>query len=199
MMPAAFVTYFATIAGTGAALVGLLFVAISIAPEQTVYREAPLERQAMATSCFIALSNPFVIALMALIPSLGIDAVGVTTFAVSAMGLLNALILGRFLLRQSSDWRNMLRRAGFVLVSLALYGCEFYVGTLLIHAATAVAALTWLALLLVGLNILGLSRAWDLLGAHRYRFQDLLKSQPAADAERGMEEQRGAHTATSRK
>ena len=153
----------------------------------------------MATSCFLALSNPFVIALMALIPSLGIDAVGITTFAVSMVGLLNTLILGRFLLGQSSDWRNVLRRAVFILLSLALYGSEFYVGTLLIHAATAVAALTWLAVLLVGLNILGLSRAWDLLGAHRYRFQDLLKSQHAADTPRGIEEQRHAHSDTSRK
>jgi len=199
MIPAAFSTYFATIAGAGAALVGLLFVAISVAPEQTVRPEAPLERQAMATSCFIALSNPFVIALMALIPSFGIDAVGMTTFAVSMVGLFNTLILGRFLVGQFSDWRNVLRRVVFVLVSLALYGGEFYVGTLLIHAATAVAALTWLAVLLVGLNIFGLSRAWDLLGAHRYRFQDLLKSQHAADTEKEMEEQRRARSDTSRK
>ena len=39
-----------------------------------------------------------------------------------------------------------------------------------------------LAALLVGFNILGLARAWDLLGAHRYRFQDLLK--PTRDVEK---------------
>ena len=43
--------------------------------------------------------------------------------------------------------------------------------------------LSWLAAVLVGSNLLGLSRAWDLLGAHRYRFQDLLK--PIHDVEKG--------------
>ncbi len=100
MIPPAFNTFFATIAGAGAALVGLLFVAISIAPEQTVRPEAPLERQAMASSCFIALSNPFLIALIALIPSIDAGAVGLTTLGLSVMGLFNSFILGWFLLRQ---------------------------------------------------------------------------------------------------
>ena len=38
--------------------------------------------------------NPFFIALIALIPYLGIEAVGVTTLAVSTVGLLNTFILG---------------------------------------------------------------------------------------------------------
>ncbi|MDQ2716650.1 MAG: hypothetical protein M3Z08_17225 [Chloroflexota bacterium] len=173
MVPPVFETYFATIVGASAALVGLLFVAISIAPERTVRPEAPLEQQAMATSCFIALCNPFFIALMALIPSLDLKVVGMTTLAVSTMGLMNTCILGWFLLRHLSGWRNAVRRSAFVLISLALYGGEFYIGMQLnSHAASA--TFSWLALMLVGLNALGLSRAWDLLGAHRYRFQDLL-------------------------
>lgn len=183
MVPSAFETFFATIAGAGAALIGLLFVAISIAPEQTVRPEAPLERQAIATSCFLALCNPFLIALIALIPSVCVDVVGVTTFVVSITGLLNTIILGRFLLRQSSGWRSAVRRTAFILVSLALYGGEFYVGTLLLNSLAAAVPLSWLAAVLVGSNLLGLSRAWDLLGAHRYRFQDLLK--PIHDVEKG--------------
>ncbi len=183
MVPSAFETFFATIAGAGAALIGLLFVAISIAPEQTVRPEAPLERQAMTTSCFLALCNPFFIALIALIPSMRVDVVAVTTFVVSITGLLNTVILGRLLLRQSSGWRSAVRRTAFTLVSLALYGGEFYVGTLLLNSLAASVPLSWLAAVLVGSNLLGLSRAWDLLGAHRYRFQDLLK--PIHDVEKG--------------
>jgi hypothetical protein len=175
MVPPAFETFFTTIAGAGAALVGLLFVAISITPEQTVMPEAPLERQTMATSCFFALCNPFFISLIALIPYLDIKAVGVTALAVSIAGLLNTFILGTFLLRRLSGWRSAIRRTIFVLLSLALYGDEFYIGTLLLHPSRSSVPFSWLALILVGIDVLGLSRAWDLLGAHRYRFQDLLK------------------------
>ena len=49
--------------------------------------------------------------------------------------------------------------------------------------AAASNAVSWLELLLVFIDLLGLTRAWDLLGAHRYRFQELLK--PRRDAEKG--------------
>ena len=192
MIPPAFNTFFATIAGAGAALVGLLFVAISIAPEQTVRPEAPLERQAMASSCFIALSNPFLIALIALIPSIDAGAVGLTTLGLSVMGLFNSFILGWFLLRQPMGWRNTVRRTAFVLVSLGLYVGEFYAGKLLLTPSNLTVSLSSLAGFQVGLYGLGLSRAWDLLGAHRSRFQDLLK--PPHHAEEGND---GSNTGAS--
>lgn len=186
MIPPAFDTFFATIAGAGAALVGLLFVAISIAPEQTVRPEAPLERQAMASSCFIALINPFLIALIALIPNIDAEVVGLATMALSIMGLFNILILGWFLLRQPIGWRSAIRRTVFVLGGLGLYGGEFYAGKSLLNTVSIEAPLTLLAGLLVGFYVLGLSRAWDLLGAHRYRFQDLLN--PPHSFEEGKDE-----------
>ncbi len=181
MIPPAFDTFFATIAGAGAALVGLLFVAISVAPDQTVKPEAPLERQAMASSCFIALINPFIIALVGLIPDIDASAVGLTTLALSMMGLFNIFILGWFLLREPMGWRSIVRRTVFVLVGLGFYGAEFYAGKALLNTSNIEAPLTWLAALLIGLNAFGLSRAWDLLGAHRYRFQDLLKPPHATE------------------
>lgn len=186
MIPPAFDTFFATIAGAGAALVGLLFVAISIAPEKTVRPEAPLERQAMASSCFIALINPFLIALIALIPNIDASMVGLTTLALSIMGLFNIFILGWFLLREPMGWRSAVRRTAFVLVGLGFYGGEFYAGKLLLNPSNLTVSLSTLAGFLVGLYGLGLSRAWDLLGAHRYRFQDLLK--PSHHAEEGKDE-----------
>jgi len=72
MVPPELSNYFLATAGAGAALIGLLFVAVSIAPEQIVTRRAPMERQAVAASTFTALLNAFFISLGALIPgSLG--------------------------------------------------------------------------------------------------------------------------------
>ena len=52
MVPEAFHDYFLATSGAGAALVGLLFVAVSIAPERTVMSGAPVERRAVATSAY---------------------------------------------------------------------------------------------------------------------------------------------------
>ena len=61
MIPAEFTNFFIASAGAGAALVGLLFVAVSLAPEQIVTRGAPVERRAVAGSAFTALINAFFI------------------------------------------------------------------------------------------------------------------------------------------
>src|SRR6266852_5521859 len=61
VVPPEFANFFIASASAGAALVGLLFVAVSIAPEQLVTRRAPVERQAVAGSAFTALMNAFFI------------------------------------------------------------------------------------------------------------------------------------------
>src|SRR5881275_1355280 len=68
MVPPEFLNFFIASTGAGAALVGLLFVAVSLAPEHIVTRQAPVERQAVAGSAFTALINAFFISLAALIP-----------------------------------------------------------------------------------------------------------------------------------
>ncbi len=55
VVPPEYANFFIASAGAGAALVGLLFVAVSLAPEQIVARRAPVERQAAAGSAFTAL------------------------------------------------------------------------------------------------------------------------------------------------
>src|SRR5579863_569867 len=72
VVPPAFANFFIASTSAGAALVGLLFVAVSFAPEQIVTSRAPVERQAVAGSAFTALINAFFISLVALIPHLNI-------------------------------------------------------------------------------------------------------------------------------
>jgi hypothetical protein len=55
MVPQVFHDYFVASTGAGVALLGLLFVAVSIAPERTVMSTAPVERQAAATSAYVHL------------------------------------------------------------------------------------------------------------------------------------------------
>jgi hypothetical protein len=164
MVPAELDNFFLATAGAGAALIGLLFVAVSIAPEQTVMRRAPIERQAVAASTFTALVNAFFISLGALIPkSLGLDAL-----VMSCLGLLNSLVLGGHLLRHPKGWQNFIRRVFLILLSLFIYGDEFYYALRLTITPTAVGNAYVLAVLLLPVYGIGLIRAWELLGVNRF-------------------------------
>src|SRR5437867_4948576 len=58
-----------------AALIGLLFVAVSIAPETVFGSDAEAVRQAQALSAFTALANAFFISMASLIPDVRIGIV----------------------------------------------------------------------------------------------------------------------------
>ncbi|HLH60184.1 MAG TPA: hypothetical protein VKV20_00765 [Ktedonobacteraceae bacterium] len=165
MVQPAFANFFVASASAGAALVGLLFVAISIAPEHTVMVGAPLERQAVATNAFASLLNAFFISLGALIP---FSNLGWLTLVMSLTGVSGSLSLGWSLLRHRKSWQNVLRNMLLLAGSFIVYGYEFYFGVNLIKQPRDVGSLIALTELLLIVYALGLFRAWELLGARRF-------------------------------
>lgn len=164
MVPPSFTNFFIASASAGAALVGLLFVAVSIAPERIVMANAPVERRAMAASSFTALLNAFFISLGALIPG----SVGVITLIMSASGLFNSLFLAWNLLKERQSWQNVLRRIFLIVASFIIYGYELYVAILLLYKPDNLEGFYALTGLLLSVYGIGLTRAWQLLGARRY-------------------------------
>ncbi|HLW03780.1 MAG TPA: hypothetical protein VKT82_34355 [Ktedonobacterales bacterium] len=167
MVPPAFMTFFATSASAGAALVGLLFVAVSIAPHETVKTSAPIERQATSASAFTALINAFFISLGALIPASNI---GIFTLFMSVLGLLNTLTLTRHLVMPWPGLNGLVRRGPLVAAGLIIYGYEMYFAILLLITPDDKGPLYGLMGLLLGVYGLGIVRAWQLLGAKRFGF-----------------------------
>jgi hypothetical protein len=96
MVPPAYLSFFITAASAGGALIGLLFVAVSIAPHRTVQASAPVVSRVMASSTFTALLNAFFISLGAVLPHLNI---GVITLIVSLIGVTNSMSHGWLMLR----------------------------------------------------------------------------------------------------
>lgn len=90
MVPAAFQNYFTVSTQTSAALVGLLFVAVSLAPERTVMAGAPVERRAVALSAYTALLNAFFLSLVATLPRTNL---GTAALPLSVIGLANQCLL----------------------------------------------------------------------------------------------------------
>ncbi len=173
LVPAAFANFFVASTGAGAALAGLLFVAVSIASEQTVLEGASLERRAVATSAFTALLNAFFVSLAALIPTTNL---GWTALVLSLMGLSNTFMLGWNLLSQRSHRNNMVRRLVILVVSLALYGFELYYAAQLLRFPGQSNPVFALTSLLMGIYGIGLVRAWELIGMRGYGLLSWLSS-----------------------
>lgn len=165
MIPPDFINFFIVSAGAGATLVGLIFVAVSIAPEHIVMAHAPIERRAMAASSFSALLNGFIISLGALIPHINL---GYFILVMSITGGMNSLFLGWSLLKHRQSWLNLLRRTYLILASFIIYGYEFYYGLAILFAPNKTGAIYILAILLIIIYAVGLQRAWQLLGARRF-------------------------------
>ncbi len=165
MVPASYLTYFAASAGAGAALIGLLFVAISVSPEKIFLNPIP-ERRAVAANAFAALVNAFFISLGALIP--GWD-IGWFVAVMALLGLWNSLNLGAQLFwRKAPDsWRTLVRRVFLVVASLSIYGIEGAAGVHLALRPAEVGQIWSICVLVLSVYGVGLTRAWELLGATR--------------------------------
>jgi hypothetical protein len=167
MVPSSFHDFFVASAGAGAALVGLLFVAVSIAPERTVMRNAPPQRQILAATTFTAMINAFFVSLVALVPGINL---GIITVIMGALAFINSLTLGWYFLQQRNNSKRTSRLPALVLVvfGLGLYGYEISQGVQLMIQPSEVDIVKVLASIIVAVYGLGLTRAWQLLGAQRF-------------------------------
>jgi hypothetical protein len=169
MVPTDFANFFLATAGAGAALIGLLFVAISINPERTFGRQALPVRQRVASGAFTALVNAFFISTSALIPHTN---VGYITLIMGGIGLVDSLRLGGefFVAYWRSvrlPWPVALPALAVAAVSSILYGYEVVLAVLLLMQPGTVEVVYRLAAILLGVYGLGLVRAWELLGVPR--------------------------------
>ena len=163
MVPPAFETFFLASSGASAALIGLLFVAVSVAPERVFGSQADAVRQAQALSAFTALANVFFISMASLVPDIAIGIV-VTIVAIPA-SLQTLALLALF-----NHWRAdgiVYRGLVLFLGSAAIYAFELVLGIQLWASPQSTGALTGLLELILGAYAVGLGRAWELLGGPR--------------------------------
>lgn len=189
MAPEDFTEFFLASAGTGGAFVGLLFVAISIAPQRTFDEDNPMSapRQHLAEGTFLTLINGFVVASIALVPTIN---VGWFALALGLWGAVAAARLGGVIARfhqhgapHHAPWRHLLRVAGVTYFAVAIYLFEAVLGVRLILEPADEAAYGRLAVTIIGLYALGIARAWILLGNPRHGWSGLIN--PLQDVEDG--------------
>ena len=166
MVPPAFETFFLASSGASAALIGLLFVAVSIAPERVFGSDAEAVRQAQALSAFTALANAFFISMSSLIPHIQIGLVVTIVAIPSAMQTLALLALIKHWRSEGIIYRGVVLFLGSALI----YTLELAVGIQLWRSPGNAGSLTGLLELILGAYAIGLGRAWELLGAPRKGF-----------------------------
>jgi hypothetical protein len=159
--PPSFDTFFAASAGVAGALIGLVFVAISVAQARLTGEHANQAQRVRASAAVTSFSNALTIALFGLVPGVGVRWPG---FVVGVLGLLfvtaSLLSLRRARESQPVPPRDILFLGGLV----ATFGVQVYFALRLISNARDVGAARGIAVLIIVCFFIGIARSWELVG-----------------------------------
>ena len=162
MVPEGIREFFAASAGVAGALIGLLFVAISVSAERLSRDGAGAQiHRIRAVAALTAFLNALAVSLFALIPG---NKIGLTSVAVAATGLLfvAAALLSLVRLRQVR-WATV--RDGIFLVGLVVVFVLQLIAGLAVNADPADSGdVNTIAVLVVCCFLIGIARAWELIG-----------------------------------
>jgi hypothetical protein len=160
VVPSTYSAFFAASAGVAGALIGLLFVAISVAPAAGAGQQR-LELDVRAGVAFSALTDTLVVALFALIPGVSLDR---PAMAVAAAGFASCVALEIVLVR-ATDVSHRGRQIRLLAVQSLVFVYQFIVGIQLAGQPDQQSAVRSLAILSVIFFLIGIARAWELIGA----------------------------------
>lgn len=189
MVPTSYYDFFTAVATVAGALIGLLFVAISISPAKLSGRNAEVDHQVRAATAFSGLVNTLVISLVALLPG---NSLGLPVNILAASGLSSTVGLIVLLLRDSK-MRLRLDRLLLPAVLVLLYCLQLTAGIALSEAPGNRGDLGNLGGLCIGFCGFAIARAWTLVGARNASLiatvVEMVRESagPDAVAERGAE------------
>jgi hypothetical protein len=160
VLPNGFHDLFSATAEVAGTLIGLLFVAISVAHERLADGGSQAHR-VRASAALTAFTNALVVSLFALVPGVG---VGWTALIVAIIGLLFVSASLLSLVRVRREQPGELRDAVF-LVGLAVTFClQLVAGSMALSDTHRNGPLTTIAVLVIVCFLIGVARSWELIG-----------------------------------
>ena len=170
MVPSAYHSFFSASASVAGALIGLLFVAISVAPHKMAGDRASVAFQIGAGSAFAALLNTLIIALAALLPGENLGPAGVILSAIAISSIIGLAIVG---LRTGPRRRHP---AGLIRLAalLVVFGLQLLNALHLLSHTHDPGSIHTEAALFLALFVIAIDRAWELVDARETRLLPVL-------------------------
>ena len=166
--------FFQACASVAGALIGLLFVAISVAPERVLGPDASEVHSVRAAATLTAFSNALTVVLFGLIP--GFDAGGAAVAAV-VVAILGLLFITAALLRVFPSWRAgkiRLVDLTFLVGLVVVFVVQLIAGLGLSHHAGDRGDLQTICILVIVCFLIGIERAWELVGGPSVNLRNVL-------------------------
>ncbi len=166
----AYTNFFLGSVTVGGALTGLLFVALSLAPQRLMGDSASVEQQSIAATAFTALVDSLWLSLVALIPGNGLPS---ASLILGLIGLTGTVGLTVRLLRARSKEQLSGRWPMLLPLIVLLYG--FQAASFFTAHGSKAAQSDAATFVLIFFGV-GIARSWELLGLRGGGLLDLLVS-----------------------
>jgi hypothetical protein len=153
---------FTAVATCAAGLTGLLFVAISVGPREGVPGRPPIIQQVRAASALLAFTNALAVSLFGLV---SVNSAGYAGISAGIIGVLFIAASVRSIVTSPEvSAEQALRQVGLIVLLFAAFGGEVACGIGLISHDTTVFGPNYLSYVLIVLLLVGIARAWELVG-----------------------------------
>ena len=153
MVPASYMEFMITAAGAAGAMIGLLFVAVSLRTEAVFGPSAPPKARTLAGSSFTGLVNAFSISLLAIVPKTNI---GVAMILLSLVCLYSTWTLQARTLQQNPQYE-------LLVLSCLTYVAQFSGGVALLARPHLTWIVNGLCYVIFASFVIALTRAWSLI------------------------------------
>jgi hypothetical protein len=153
--------FFTAASAVVGALIGLLFVAISVSQDRLSERDGAQPHRIRASAALTVFTNALTVALFALIPGIHLGWPALITAALGEVFVCASLLsLHRLRHEQPGGWRESLFLGGTAIV----FGIQVVTGIALTRNEENVGDVRTLAILVVVCALGGIARSWELIG-----------------------------------